>query len=331
MSAPKVIELPPESRGTSLAPPGAPEEATPRRRKTMRQSIRRDWQLYSLAILPLVFFVVFRYLPMAGNIIAFRRYHPGGSIFGDEWVGLHYVRLFISDATFWHVFTNTLILGGATLLFTFPLPIVLALLLNEVRTRFLRRFVQSISYLPHFLSIVVVAGLIVESVSTDGVVNEAVKAIGHSPIPFIQQPEWFRPIYVSSEVWQTVGWGTILYLAALTTIDGNLYEAARIDGASRWKQTWHVTLPGIRPTMMTLLILNIGTFMAIGFEKVLLLYNPLTYPTADVISTYVYRVGILTGSFSYAAAIGLFESIIGLVLVISANFVSRRAVGTSLW
>ena len=331
MSAPRVIELPPESRGTSLAPPGAPDEAAPRRRRTMRQSIRKDWQLYSLAILPLVFFIVFRYLPMAGNIIAFRRSHPGGSIFGDQWVGLHYVRLFLSDATFWHVFTNTLILGGATLLFTFPLPIVLALLLNEVRTRFLRRFVQSISYLPHFLSIVVVAGLIVESVSTDGVVNEAVKAIGHSPIPFIQQPEWFRPIYVSSEVWQTVGWGTILYLAALTTIDGNLYEAARIDGASRWKQTWHVTLPGIRPTMMTLLILNIGTFMAIGFEKVLLLYNPLTYPTADVISTYVYRVGILTGSFSYAAAIGLFESIIGLILVISANFVSRRAVGASLW
>jgi len=200
-----------------------------------------------------------------------------------------------------------------------------------VRTRFLRRFVQSISYLPHFLSIVVVAGIIVESVSTDGVVNQAVKATGHSPIPFIQQPEWFRPIYVSSEVWQTVGWGTILYLAALTTIDGNLYEAARIDGASRWRQTWHVTLAGIRPTMMTLLILNIGTFLAIGFEKVLLLYNPLTYPTADVLSTYVYRVGILTGSFSYAAAIGLFESIIGLVLVISANFVSRRAVGTSLW
>jgi putative aldouronate transport system permease protein len=331
MSAPRVIELPPESRGTSLAPPDAPDRVTPRRQKTMRQSIRKDWQLYSLAILPLVFFVVFRYLPMAGNIIAFRRYHPGGSIFGDEWVGLHYVRLFISDSTFWHVFTNTLILGGATLVFTFPLPIILALLLNEVRTRALRRFVQSVSYLPHFLSIVVVAGIIVESVSTDGVVNEAVKAIGHSPIPFMQQPEWFRPIYVSSEVWQTVGWGTILYLAALTTIDGNLYEAARIDGASRWKQTWHMTLPGIRPTMMTLLILNIGTFLAIGFEKVLLLYNPLTYPTADVISTYVYRVGIQTGALSYAAAIGLFESIIGLVLVISANFISRRAVGTSLW
>jgi putative aldouronate transport system permease protein len=332
MSAPETIQVSPDPGGTTLAPPGRPARTVPaRRKKTFRQSVRKDWQLYSLTVLPLLFFVVFRYLPMAGNIIAFRRYHPGGSIFGDQWVGLHYIRLFLDDVTFWHVFTNTLILGGLALLFTFPLPIILALLLNEVRTRFLRRFVQSISYLPHFLSIVVVAGIIVESVSTDGVVNEAVKAVGHSPIPFLQQPEWFRPIYVSSEVWQTVGWGTILYLAALTTIDGNLYEAARIDGAGRWKQTWHVTLPGIRPTMMTLLILNIGTFMAIGFEKVLLLYNPLTYPTADVLSTYVYRVGVQTGAFSYAAAIGLFESIIGLVLVMSANFVSRRAVGTSLW
>ena len=329
MSAPDTVQLPPGTR--TAAPPGrAPGRIRPRRR-TVRQVLRRDWQLYSLAVLPLLFFAVFRYLPMAGNVIAFRRYHPGGSIFGDRWVGLHYVRLFLEDSTFWHVFTNTLVLGGLTLLFTFPLPIVLALLLNEVRTRWLRRFVQSISYLPHFLSIVVVAGIIVESLSTDGVVNQALRAVGHSPIPFIQRPEWFRPMYVSSEVWQTVGWGTILYLAALTTIDGNLYEAARIDGAGRWRQTWHVTLPGIRPTMMTLLILNIGTFMAIGFEKVLLLYNPLTYPTADVISTYVYRVGVVTGSFSYAAAIGLFESLVGLVLVVSANLVSRRAVGTSLW
>ncbi len=330
MSAPETVQLPPVQPSAGRPVTGSRAPAS-RRRRSWRNAFRRDWQLYSLAIAPLLFFFVFRYLPMAGNIIAFRRYHPGGSIFGDEWVGLHYIRLFLEDNTFWHVFTNTLVLGALTLLFTFPLPIVLALLLNEVRTRALRRFVQSISYLPHFLSIVVVAGIIVESVSTDGVVNEAVRALGHSPIPFIQQPEWFRPIYVSSEVWQTVGWGTILYLAALTTIDENLYEAARIDGAGRWRQTWHVTLPGIRPTMMTLLILNIGTFLAIGFEKVLLLYNPLTYPTADVLSTYVYRVGILTGSFSYAAAIGLFESVIGLVLVVSANLISRRAVGTSLW
>ena len=304
---------------------------TKRTRVTWRRALRRDWQLYTLVIAPLLFFALFRYLPMVGNVIAFRRYEPGGSLFGDEWRGLHYFQLFIHDPTFWQVFWNTLIIGGLTLLFTFPIPVILALLLNEVRTTSLKRFVQSVSYLPHFLSIVVVVGIITQLLSVNGVVNQALSHIGHAPITFLQQPGWFRQIYVSSEVWQTAGWGTILYLAALTTIDGQLYEQARIDGANRWKQTWHVTLPGIRPTMMTLLILNIGTFMAVGFEKILLLENPLTYPTADVISTYLYRVGVVSGSFSYAAAIGLFESVIGLTLVLSANFISRRAVGTSLW
>ncbi len=268
---------------------------------------------------------------MIGNVIAFRRFEPGGSIFGEEWVGLRYVRMFLSDPTFWQVFRNTLWMGGLTLVFCFPIPIVLALLLNEVRRRSLKRFVQSVSYLPHFLSIVIVAGITMQMLASDGPVNHVLGWLGHEPIRFIQEPEWFRTIYVGSEIWQTAGWGTILYLAALTTIDEDLYEAARIDGANRWQQIWHVTLPGIRPTMVTLLILNIGTFMAVGFEKVLLLYNPLTYPTADVISTYVYRAGVESNSFSYAAAIGLFEAIIGLVLITSANQLSRRAVGTSLW
>ncbi len=304
----------------------------PRSRRTpWRRALRRDWQLYSLAVLPLLFFLTFRYLPMLGNVIAFRRFQPGGSIFGEYWTGLRYFRLFFTDPTFWSVFTNTLVLGALTLLFCFPLPIVLALLLNEVRNRALKRFVQSVSYLPHFLSIVIVAAMVLQLLSVDGTVNQMVRAVGGEPIPFMQQAGWFRTIYVSSEVWQTVGWGTILYLAALTTVDGDLYEAARIDGANRWRQTWHVTLPGIRPTMVTLLILNIGTFMAVGFEKILLLYKPLTYPTADVISTYLYRVGIVSGNLSYAAAIGLFESVIGLTLVLSANAISRRTVGTSLW
>lgn len=300
-------------------------------RRSWRRSLRRDWQLYSLAVLPLLFFAVFRYLPMIGNVIAFRRYEPGGALFGEEWVGLHYFQLFLADPTFWQVFTNTLILGALTLLFTFPLPVVLALLLNELRTRFLKRFVQTVSYLPHFLSIVVVAAIIFQTLSADGIVNQGLKALGHAPIEFLQQPGWFRPIYVGSEVWQTVGWGTILYLAALTTIDPDLYESAQLDGANRWQQTWHVTLPGLRPTMMVLLTLNTGTFMALGFEKILLLYNPLTYPTADVISTYLYRVGVVSGDFSYAAAIGLVESVIGLILVFTTNFVSRRALGVSLW
>jgi putative aldouronate transport system permease protein len=300
-------------------------------RRTWRAALRRDWQLYSLAVLPLLFFVVFRYLPMVGNVIAFRRFRPGGDLFGETWVGLRYFKMFWQDPTFWHVFTNTLILGGLTLLFVFPLPIVLALLLNEVRTRWLKRFVQTVSYLPHFLSIVVVAGIVMQLLALDGAVNAGLRAVGAEAVPFLQQPGWFRTIYISSEVWQTVGWGTILYLAALTTIDHELYEAARIDGASRWRQTWHVTLPGIRPTMVTLLILNVGTFLSVGFEKVLLLYNPLTFPTADVIATYLYRVGVVSGSFSYAAAIGLFESVIGVTLVLTANFVSRRTVGASLW
>jgi putative aldouronate transport system permease protein len=329
------------STSTTSAPPGTrdqpPARAAPRRGKRApartgwRRALRRDWQLYSLAILPLLFFLVFRYLPMIGNVIAFRRFEPGGSIFGEDWVGLRYVQMFLSDPTFWQVFRNTLWLGGLTLVFCFPIPIVLALLLNEVRRRSLKRFVQSVSYLPHFLSVVIVAGITMQMLASDGPVNHVLGLLGHDPVRFIQEPGWFRTLYVGSEIWQTAGWGTILYLAALTTIDEDLYEAARIDGANRWQQIWHVTLPGIRPTMITLLILNVGTFMAVGFEKVLLLYNPLTYPTADVISTYVYRAGVESNSFSYAAAIGLFEAIIGLVLITSANQLSRRTVGTSLW
>ncbi|KWV32943.1 ABC transporter permease [Micromonospora rifamycinica] len=313
------------------APAATAPPSRRRRRQSWGRALRRDWQLYSLAVLPLVFFLVFRYLPMLGNVIAFRRFTPGGSVFGEYWVGLRYFRLFLADPTFWQVFTNTLVLGMLTLLFCFPLPIVLALLLNEVRTRRLKRFVQSVSYLPHFLSIVIVAAMVMQLLSIDGSVNQVIRGVGGDAVPFLQQPGWFRAIYVSSEVWQTVGWGTILYLAALTTIDENLYEAARIDGANRWRQTWHVTLPGIRPTMVTLLILNIGTFMAVGFEKILLLYNPLTYPTADVISTYLFRLGFESSNFSYAAAIGLFEAVIGLILVLGANTISRRTVGTSLW
>ncbi|MFV2011457.1 MULTISPECIES: ABC transporter permease [unclassified Micromonospora] len=332
MSTPSTVDASPQAQVPLPPVDGLPRRGRRRpRSRTWRRALRRDWQLYSLVVLPLLFFLIFRYLPMLGNVIAFRRFQPGGSIFGEYWVGLRYVRMFLDDPTFWQVFTNTLILGTLTLVVVFPLPIVLALLLNEVRARRMKRFVQSVSYLPHFLSIVIVAAMVMQILSVDGTVNSMIRAFGGDAIPFLQQPGWFRTIYVSSEVWQTVGWGTILYLAALTTIDEDLYEAARIDGANRWRQTWHVTLPGIRPTMITLLILNIGTFMAVGFEKILLLYNPLTYPTADVISTYLYRMGVVSSNFSYAAAIGLFEALIGLTLVLSANLIARRAVGTSLW
>ena len=284
--------------------------------ETWGLALRKHWRLYTFAILPILWFLVFRYLPMAGNVIAFRRFRPGGSIFGEEWVGLYYIERFIQDQAFWQAFQNTVIIGGLTLLIVFPLPIILALLLNELRSRLFKRFVQTVSYLPHFMSIVIVAGFVFELTALDGTVNRLVQLFGGDPISFMQQADW---------------WGTILYLATLTTIDAQLYEAARIDGANRWKQTWHVTLPGIRPTMVVLLILNIGQFMQVGFEKIFLLYNTLTQPTADVLSTYIYRVGLTSGQLSYATAIGLFEAVIGLVLVFSANAISRRVTGSSLW
>ncbi|WP_432491481.1 ABC transporter permease [Kineococcus auxinigenes] len=324
------VSTPPAKRLRSRAPL-ADAAAVRAPRTTWRSALRKDWRLYSLLVLPLLWFAVFKYLPMAGNVIAFRRFTPGGSVFGEEWVGLDYVRMFIDDPTFWAVFENTLVLGALTLLIGFPAPIVFALLLNELKARRFKRFVQTASYLPHFMSIVIVVAMIMQLVSLRGTINQVVGLFGADPVNFIQNPDWFRAIYVTSDVWQTMGWGAILYLAALTTIDDSLYEAARIDGANRWQQTWHVTLPGIAPTVVTLLILNIGSFLAVGFEKVLLLQNPLTYETGDVISTYLYRVGLQSNSFSYATAIGLFESLIGLVLVLSANAVSRRVAGSSLW
>jgi len=330
------VDVAPRAGGAPSGAPGSvgagrgPQQL--RRNDTWRVSLRRHWRLYTFVILPVLFLLVFRYVPMIGNVIAFRRYRPGGSMFGDEWVGFYYFQMFIQSKPFWDVFWNTVILGGLTLLVCFPLPIILALLLNELRSRMFKRVVQTITYLPHFMSIVIVAGMVFQLTAINGSINQLIEAFGGEAIPFMQRADWFRPIYLTSEVWQTVGWGTILYLAALTTIDDQLYEAARIDGANRWQQTWHITLPGIRPTMMVLLILNIGTFMAVGFEKVLLLYNPLTYDTADVLSTYLYRVGIGEGgNYSFAAAIGLFEALIGVALVVTANQISKRAVGASLW
>ncbi|WP_426252028.1 ABC transporter permease [Paenibacillus pabuli] len=301
------------------------------RLRTVTALLRKDWQLYSLLILPIIYLIIFKYGPMLGNVIAFRRFVPGGSIFGETWVGLRYFQMFIQDPTFWKVFGNTLMLGGLALLFTFPVPIIFALLLNEVKSKRFKKFVQTASYLPHFLSIVIVAGMVLQLTAVNGSINGLVSFFTGDSIPFMQRAEWFRTIYITSEVWQGMGWGAILYLAALTTIDDSLYEAARIDGANRWKQTIHVTIPGILPTIVTLLILNMGNFLAVGFEKILLLYNPLIYETSDVISTYLYRVGLQSSNFSYATAIGLFESIIGLILVFSVNAISRRLTQRSLW
>ncbi|MCM3694173.1 ABC transporter permease [Neobacillus niacini] len=293
--------------------------------------LKKDWQLYSLLVLPVIYLLVFKYLPMLGNIIAFRRFIPGGSIFGEEWVGIQYIQMFINDPTFWHVFRNTLTISSLTLLFCFPAPIIFALLLNELTSKKFKKFVQTVSYLPHFLSMVIIAGMVLQITAGNGPINALITSLGGEPIYFIQEASWFRGIYVTSEMWQGMGWGAILYLAALTNIDESLYEAAKIDGANRWKQTIHITIPGILPTIVTLLVLNIGSLMAVGFEKVLLLYNPLNYETADVISTYLYRIGLESSNFSYATAIGLFEALIGLTLVLSANAISRKLTDSSLW
>ncbi|MFL0253241.1 ABC transporter permease [Clostridium neuense] len=294
--------------------------------------ITKDWQLYTLLILPIIYYIVFKYGPMLGNIIAFRSYVPGGSVLGEEWVGLKYFKLFIADPTFWLVFKNTLIISVLQLVIGFPFPIIFALLLNEIRSKKFKRFVQTVSYLPYFLSAVVIAGMIQDLLSpSTGVVNMVIKHFTGSTINFLSLPQWFRTIYVGSGIWQGLGWGAILYLAALSNINMELYESAKIDGANRWQQTLHVTIPGIMPTIVILLILNIGGLLSVGYEKIMLLYNPLTYSTADVISTYLYRMGLEANNFSYATAIGLFEAVIGLVLVSGANYFSKKFSETSLW
>ena len=269
---------------------------------------------------------------MAGNIIAFRRYRAGSSIFGDEWSGLRYFNQFIADQNFWRSFRNTLLLNFEYLIVSFPLTLIFALLLNEIRSTKFKKVVQTISYLPHFISMVIVAGMIRELLSTNGPINHLIEAMGGEATTFISLPQYFPPIFVISGVWQGIGWGTILYLAAMTGINPELYEAAALDGASKFQQCLHVTIPAIMPTLSTLLVLNIGSLCGSAiFEKVFLLYTPTTYKTADIIATYVYRMGLAFGKYSYATAVGLFQGIINLVLLTAANKVSRRLTGSALW
>ena len=297
----------------------------------MSRHLRKEWQLYSLLLIPLLYFVIFKYIPMLGNVIAFRKYSGGVNIFGEKWVGLRYFRQFLKDPSFWRAFRNTLFLSISYLLVRFPMTLLFALLLNEIRNIKWKKFVQTVSYLPHFISMVIIAGMIKEVVSLSGPVNSFIQMMGGEKISFIQEASWFPPIYIISGVWQALGWGTILYLAAITGINTELYEAARVNGANRFKQALHVTIPGIMPTIVTLLILDIGGIMGSNFEKIILLYLPSTYETADVISTLVYRMGITGGNFSYATAVGLFEGVIGLILVTTANFVSKKLTESSLW
>lgn len=294
--------------------------------------LKRD-QTYVLLLAPvLIYYILFKYVPMFGILISFMDFNVFKGFWASPWVGLKHYSIFFENRDALIIIKNTVLLGGYNLFFGFPAPIILALLLNELKSSIYKRFVQTVSYLPHFLSTVVVSSMIIMLLSpSTGWISYAMQWLGLPPINFLQQSEWFRTIYISSEVWQQVGWGSIIYLAALTTIDPQLYEASKMDGAGRWKQTLHVSLPGIAPSIVILFILQIGHVLEIGFEKVFLLSNAATYDTSDVISTYVYRVGIIQGGFSYATAIDLFMGVIGFLLVYASNQLSRRLGETSLW
>lgn len=317
----------------------APVQTSPRvkgkfsiRLRRLRRQIWRDRYLFLLISPVVLYYFVFHYIPMYGAVIAFQDFAPGKGILNSPWVGLENFRTFFHSFYFIRITKNTVLLSLYTLLWGFPIPIIFALLLNELQHLLFKRTVQTISYLPHFISVVVVAGMIVKFVSpSDGVINKLLGVVGIGSIDLLGKPEWFRTIYVSSEVWQGFGWGAIIYLAALAGIDPSLYEAADVDGATRWQKTWFVTLPSLVPVMVILLILNVGNLMVVGFEKVLLLYSPATYETSDVIQTYIYRRGIISADYSLAAAIGLFNSVINLVLLVTVNRLARRFSETSLW
>lgn len=301
-----------------------------RLQKVMRD-IRMNKYLYLMIIPVMAFFLIFAYGPMYGVIIAFKDFAPLKGILGSRWVGFKYFHDFFTSIYAWRTIKNTLSISFLDLFFGFPAPIILALLLNEVKNKIFKKTVQTISYMPHFISLIVVCGLIVDFTQANGLINDVLSFFTGNRIMFMQQPEWFRFIYVSSGIWQGVGWGSILYLAALSGIDTEQYEAANIDGANRWHQLIHVTIPGLMPTIVIMLILNIGQMMNVGYEKVILLYNPLTYSTADVVSSYVYRMGLLSFNYGYSTAVGLFNSVINMILIIAANFISRKVNETSLW
>lgn len=295
------------------------------------RDMRRNWQVYLMALPVLIFYTVFCYRPMYGAIIAFKDFSPKLGIMGSHWAGLKYFREFFTGPFFSRTLGNTLIISISQLLFSFPAPIILALLINELRSRRFSRIVQTISYLPHFISLVVVCSIIKEFTAYNGLINDIVGFLGGQRQNLLGNPSAFVPVYVLSDIWQSVGWGSIIYLAALTGVDQELYEAAMIDGAGRWRQARSITLPSIMPTIIVMLILRIGGIMNVGYEKIILLYNPAIYETADVISSFVYRKGILERSYSFSAAVGLFNSAINCVLLFSSNWLSRKFNDVGLW
>jgi putative aldouronate transport system permease protein len=302
------------------------------RGKSSMKLYLRNWELYAIISPVLAYFIIFEYIPMYGVQIAFKNFVATKGIWGSPWVGFRHFERFFDSYYFWRLIKNTLGISLFQLAVGFPVPILLALMVNEIRLKFFKKFVQTVTYAPHFLSTVVLVGLIVIFLSPqNGLINQIIVLFGGSPISFMTEPGWFKSIYVLSGVWQQMGWGSIIYLAALAGIDPQLHEAAKVDGASRLQRIWHVNLPGIMPTIVILLILNMGSIMGVGFEKVYLMQNDLILDSSDVISTYVYRSGIIQSQYSFAAAVGLFNSVINLVLLVSVNYMARRLNETSLW
>lgn len=318
--------------GTQISPTYTEQR---RFREAWRQ-IKRDRFLYALAALPLLYFLIFQYLPMVGVIIAFQDYDPFlgiGAMFSmDSWVGLKHFRNFFDSIFFWNVMRNTVVISFYKLIFGFPLPIILALMINEVRIRMFQRTVQTISYLPHFFSMVVAAGIVRAMLTPQGgLMNQFIVALDGEPRAFLTDPALFRSILVTMDVWQQAGWNSIIYLAAMATINPEMYEAAAMDGANRFQRMWFVTLPSISFAIVITLIFRIGGMLNAGFEQILLLYSPSVYSVSDIIDTYVYRAGLIGRQYSFGAAVGLFKSILALILMYMANKVAQRLGQEGLW
>jgi putative aldouronate transport system permease protein len=278
-------------------------------------------------ILPgFLFFLMFKYLPMGGIMIAFQEYDPFDGFLKSPWVGFeHFERLF-TEPDFWLLLRNTLVLSGFNLFLFFPAPILIAVALNEVRQSILRKFLQTLIYMPHFLSWVVIVAITFLVLATqEGALNKLLVGMGHQPIEFLTEPSYFSWLYVAQNIWKEAGWNAIIFLAALASVDPTLYEAAVVDGAGRWKQLWHITFPAIRSTIVILFILRLGSVMDIGFEHIILMQNAVNLDVSDVFDTYVYRTGVQQGEFSYTTAVGLFKSVVGLTLIVVANRLSKRA------
>jgi putative aldouronate transport system permease protein len=288
--------------------------------------------LYLIAFPGLLYYVIFRYIPLAGAFIAFKDYNIFQGVWASPWVGLEHFRNMFQYADFIRILKNTIILASMDILVAFPAPIIVALLLNEVRITIFKRLVQTLIYMPHFLSWVIVSGLAVSILSpSTGALNHLLKLVGIEPIYFLAENTLIRPILVLSGVWKEVGWGTIIYLAALAGINPELYEAAEMDGANRWRQALSITIPSLLPTISILFLLKIGDFLDYGFERVWVFINPLTYENGEILDTYIYRTGLLQQQYSYTTAVGLFKSVVGLLLLVSANSFSRKATGESLY